>query len=145
MKKLLIDVWHAFKAKKKVGKRGWKESEVKTMSCACWEIILKAWQREEGKWVNLINFTLAAQMGKDCVYVHTKVLFSNALIINSSTVNQKFTLFHVDRVRRHFKALTIVWQIAIFYLNFSCVKLLKVFNIFFSNFKVFPHDARLKV
>jgi hypothetical protein len=31
--KLLIDVWHAFKAG--------GESEVKTMSCACWEIILK--------------------------------------------------------------------------------------------------------
>ena len=140
MKKLLIDVWHAFKAKiKKWVNEGERQVKWKPCRVHVEKSFWKLGKREEGKWVNLINFTLAAQMGKDCVYVHTKVLFSNALIINSSTVNQKFTLFHVDRVRQHFKSSHNRVTNYNFCLNFSNVKWLKfaVLNIYFLIFRYF--------
>lgn len=95
--------------------------------------------------MNLINFTLGAQMGRDCVYVHIKVLFSNALIIDCSTVIKKLTLMKIAKLC----VLGIVLSKALCdklqFFPISHVSKVRIFNFFLGFRSSFSHDISLKV
>lgn len=122
--KLLIDVWHAFHGAKRGIEKcdgGWSEVEI-MQSCS---VHVEKSLRRRGKLIN------APQRHKLCVCTH-KVLFSNALIIDSSTVStnaRKATERRAGRVgqQKSFGFVIIVRRHKDFY-DVSCSCALSMFS-----------------